>query len=166
MAQVPCRPTKWPGIYMRHEPTCPAYLPENAAKKCRCTPSWKGRFRQKWSPTFPEHSEAQSWLTGVKTGTAVVEERVEAGRTFGSLGREWLAGVHAGTIQRRRKGKPQPYSATTLKPYAADFNTALAEFHERVAAEIHESEWQEFFDEIRDRGLSYSRAANIKAGAR
>lgn len=163
------RSTIWPGIYVLHSEGCPAM--KNDRKPCACDARWRGRRRDpvtkapKWGPPVDSKSAAMNWLELGEKAAPAVRERAAAGRTFGSLGVEWLAGVETGTIQRRRKGKPQPYSATTIKPYAADFKTALAEFHGRPASEIDEGEWQEFFDELRERGLSFSRAANIKAVA-
>jgi hypothetical protein len=101
---VPYRPTTWRASTCGTRRTALSTSPKHADRKCRCTPLWKGRFKSKWGPTCRDRSEAQGWLKGVKKGTPVVEERTAAGRAFGSLGREWLEDVEAGTIQRRRRG--------------------------------------------------------------
>jgi integrase len=127
--------------------------------------------------TYRDQASALTALGAMKQGTAAVRARAADGRTFGSLAREWMAGVEAGTIQRRRRGQPRPYSSTTIPGYRRDLLGGfprrdgsrpigvLEEFHGRVANEITESEWQEFFDDLRDRGLSYSRLGNVKAVA-
>jgi site-specific recombinase XerC len=95
-----------------------------------------------------------------------VVERAEEGRTFGSLAAEWIDGVSTGRIQRRRRGRPEPYAPTTVPGYRRDLTYLLRpRFGDRCADGIDEREWQAFFDELAREGLSYSRLANVKAVA-
>jgi hypothetical protein len=43
---------KLPGLYVRHQAACPAYLPADTSRKCRCTPYFKPRYASKWGQTF------------------------------------------------------------------------------------------------------------------
>jgi integrase len=107
-----------------------------------------------------------SWLGAGEKAKPAVAERVEEGRTFESLADEWIDGVTAGRIQRRRRGKPEPYAPTTIPTYRRDLTYLLKpRFGERPADGIDEREWQAFFDELTRTGLSYSRLANVKAVA-
>lgn len=178
MAKVTYRPTGERGIYVLHEPSCPAYRwtkgtgkGQKAASKeprCRCRPSYKGRHKGRWQPNpVRDKADVRTWLGMAAKGAKAIEARTEAGRSFGSLGEEWMSGVESGQISRRRKGKPVPYSTTTIGPYRRDL-VLLADtlaLGKRVAAEIEEDEWQAIVDRFRRKGLSYSRAANIKAVA-
>jgi len=166
------RKTKWPGVYVLHARGCPAELRDGPA--CACDARWKGRRRSSasgktvWqSPAAASRAEVVTWLEAGEKGAAAVQERAKAGRTFESLGREWLEGVRAATIQRRRRGKPLPYSASTIPKYERDLEMLCdperGALGERIAAEITDAEWQAIFDELRRAGVSYSRAANIKA---
>lgn len=163
------RSTIWPGIYVLHERRCPAE--DNDRAKCACDARWRGRRRSPvtkkpvWqTPPASTKAAAMAWLDA---DTTAVEERVARGMSFGSLGDEWMEGVQRGVIQRRRRGRPLPYSATTVRSYRRDLlmlkDPERGGFADQVAAEITEDDWQEFFQELRDRGLSFSRLANIRS---
>jgi integrase len=163
------RKTRTAGVYVRHSNDCPAAF---ETRRCQCAPSWRGRRRNpatgkpEWSKVSKDRSEVLTWLGAGEKAKPAVEERVEQGRSFGSLGDEWMDGVQNGRIQRRRRGKPEPYAPTTIPGYRRDLNRLLKpRFGERPADSIDEREWQEFFDEIARDALSYSRLANVKAVA-
>jgi hypothetical protein len=54
--------TAYPGIQARHRSTCPA-----PAKRCRCTPSYRVRYRDesgpRWSHVMHDLAEARNWQT-------------------------------------------------------------------------------------------------------
>jgi hypothetical protein len=84
-----------------------------------------------------------------------------ASRTFESIGDEWLAGVEAGRIARR-KGRGKPYSQTTIADYRGSYEGFLRpEFGPMPADEIGEVEWQLWVDRLSSEGLSRSRIAAI-----
>jgi hypothetical protein len=56
-----------------------------------------------------DRSEVLSWLSASKKGADHTREKARAERSFESRGNEWLAGVEAGRIGRRR-GRGKPYS--------------------------------------------------------
>jgi integrase len=94
-----------------------------------------------------------------------VREQASKARPFGELGREWLAGVEAGRISRRR-GRGQPYGDTTIADYRRSYGNVLEpEFGPMVADEIGEVEWQMFVDRLASEGLSRSRIASHVAVA-
>jgi hypothetical protein len=79
---------------------------------------------------------------------------VKTSRTFESIGDEWLAGVKAGRISRR-KGRGKPYSPTTLRDYASAYRNFLRpEFGPFPADDIGELEWQMWCDRLSREGLS------------
>jgi hypothetical protein len=163
------RRTKTPGVFVRHANRCPAAFDR---RRCKCEPSYRGKRRSpttgnpEWSKVTKDRSEVLTWLAaGEKAGPAV-EERAAEGRTFMSLADEWMDGVEDGRIQRRRRGKPEPYAPTTIPGYRRDLNNLLKpRFGQRPADLIDEREWQDFFDELARHGLSHSRLANVKAVA-
>jgi hypothetical protein len=134
--------------------------------RCRCDPSWRGRRRNpvtrkaEWQTPVTKHrSEVLSWLAGTGKGAAHLQQQVERGRTFESIGDEWLAGVEAGIIGRR-KGRGRAYSATTIVDYRrAYFGFLRPEFGPMVAEEIGELEWQMWTDRLSREALSRSRIA-------
>jgi hypothetical protein len=116
-------------------------------------------------PVTKDRSEVPSWLAAARSGAAHLKEQAAAGRTFESLGDEWLAGVEAGTIGRR-KGRSKPYSETTLANYARAYrNFLLLEFDPMPAEEIGELEWQMWCDRLSREGLSRSRISTLVAVA-
>jgi hypothetical protein len=141
------RKTKTTGIYVAHKRHCPAFAADDG--RCRCEPSWRGRRRHpvtgkpEWQqPVTKDRSEVLSWLAASHKGAAYVREKARAARTFESIGDEWLAGVAAGRIGRRkRRGKP--YSDTTIAGYRTSYRNFLRpEFGPMVADENGEIEWQ------------------------
>ncbi len=164
------RATKTPGIYVAHVKKCPAAASPRA--RCRCEPSWRGRRRSavtgrpEWqTPVAKDRNEALSWIAANEKGAAQVVEEVERGRSFDDIGAEWLAGVEAGRISRRR-GRGQPYSETTIADYRRSYRGYLEpEFGPMVADEIGEVEWQMWVDRLASEGLSRSRIASHVAVA-
>jgi integrase len=161
--------TKTAGVYVRHMNDCRAAFGEG---RCGCEPSYRGKRRSpttgkpEWSKTSKDRSEILTWLGAGEKAKPAVAERAEEGRTFQALGDEWIEGVGAGRIQRRRRGKPEPYAPTTIPGYRRDLTYLLTpKFGERSADSIDEREWQAFFDELAREGMSYSRLANVKAVA-
>ena len=115
------RKTKTPGVYVSHLKRCPGGA--SASARCRCEPSWRGRRRNaatgkpEWQkPVSKDRNEVLSWLGANDKAAAFVREQASKARPFEELGREWLAGVEAGRISRRR-GRGQPYSDTTIADY-------------------------------------------------
>jgi hypothetical protein len=164
------RKTKTPGVYVAHQQRCPAFSTDDA--RCRCEPSWRGRRynritgKSEWQqPVTKDRNEVLSWL-GVRTrGAAHARERARAPRTLESLGDEWLDGVQAGRISRR-KGRSKPYSATTLADYARAYRNFLRpEFGPMAAEDIGELEWQMWCDRLSREGLSRSRISTLVAVA-
>lgn len=163
--------TKTPGVYIRHQTTCPAAAQETA--RCRCQPSYRGRRwsadrqRAVWSPVHKDRAELLSWLGAAVKGAEALQERSDAGPTFGSLADEWTDGVRSGSIGRRKGRQGAGYSATTLQGYQRSLRYVLRpEFGARPAGEIDEREWQMWVDRLSRRGLSRSRIANHLAVAR
>jgi integrase len=165
---------KLPGLYVRHQAACPAYLPADALRKCRCTPYFKPRYASKCAQTFRDEGSAITALGAMKKGTAAVRERSDAGWTFGRGSDAWLEGVASGDIKRRRRGRSEPYSASTLPDYQhiVSFLQRDLELRDRLAKEIVVEEWWDIFEGLR-RGhdarsgepLSHSRRASIKSVA-
>jgi hypothetical protein len=122
--------------------------------------------KPEWSKTSKDRSEILTWLGAGEKPKPAVAERAEEGRTFESLADEWIDGVTTGRIQRRRRGRPEPYALTTVPGYRRDLTYLLRpKFGDRSADGIDEREWQAFFDELAREGLSYSGLANVKAVA-
>jgi hypothetical protein len=97
-----------------------------------------------------------SWLGVGKKGAGHIRERARSNRTFESLGDEWLEGVRAGRISRR-KGRSKPYSPTTIADYTRAYRNFLRpEFGPMPADEIGELEWQMWCDRLSREGLSRS----------
>jgi integrase len=116
-------------------------------------------------PVTKDRNEVLSWLGANDKAAAFVREQASITRPFEELGREWLAGVEAGRISRRR-GRGQPYSDTTIADYRRSYRNVLEpEFGPMVADEIGEVEWQMFVDRLASEGLSRSRIASHVAVA-
>jgi integrase len=164
------RKTKTPGVYVAHQLRCPAY--EGDDGRCRCEPSWRGRRRNpvtgnaEWQkPVTKDRSEVLSWLGIGKRGASRAREQTKASRTFESIGDEWLDGVKAGRISRR-KGRSKPYSATTMADYTRAYRNFLRpEFGPMPADDIGELEWQMWCDQLSREGLSRSRISTLVAVA-
>jgi integrase len=162
------RRTKTPGVYVAHSRRCPAFADE--AGRCRCEPSWRGRRwnpisrRVEWQkPVTKDRSEVVSWLSATKKGTPHLRELVLQERSFEAIGDEWLAGVEAGRIGRR-KGRGKAYSDTTVADYRRAYhNFVRPEFGPMVADEIGEVEWQMWVDRLSREGLSRSRISTLVA---
>ncbi|MEA3191611.1 MAG: Phage integrase, N-terminal SAM-like domain [Thermoplasmata archaeon] len=145
------RKTKTPGVYVAHQVRCPAFNDDDP--RCRCEPSWRGRRRHpvtgkaEWQkPVTKNRSEVLSWLGIWKKGASHAREQAKTSRTFESIGDEWLNGVKAGRISRR-KGRSKPYSPTTLRDYASAYRNFLRpEFGPFPADDIGEVEWQMWCD--------------------
>ena len=165
------RKTKTPGVYVRHLQRCPAAEEDSA--RCRCLPSFRGRRwnadtgKAVWSATFRERSEVLSWLAAQAKGRPALQERVQAGPSFGQLAQEWLDGVRAGSIGRRKGGGTSTYSDSTLDGYVRSLRYVVGpEFGARPAGDIDDREWQLWVDRLSREGLSRSRIANHLAAAR
>ena len=164
------RKTKTPGVYVSHSLRAPCDA--NPRRACRCEPSWRGRRRNaatgkpEWQkPVTKDRNEVLSWLGANDKAAAFVREQASKARPFEELGREWLAGVEAGRISRRR-GRGQPYSETTIADYRRTYRNVLEpEFGPMVADEIGEVEWQMWVDRLASEGLSRSRIASHVAVA-
>jgi integrase len=116
-------------------------------------------------PVTKDRSEVLSWLGIGKRGASHAREKAKAGRTFESIGDEWLDGVEAGRISRR-KGRSKPYSPTTLSDYASAYRNFLrTEFGPFPADDIGELEWQMWCDRLSREGLSRSRISTLVAVA-
>jgi hypothetical protein len=160
------RKTKTPGVYVAHQVRCSAFDDHDA--RCRCEPSWRGRRRHpvtgkaEWQkPVAKNRSEVLSWLglwkrgaLGIwKRGASHAREQAKASRIFESIGDEWLDGVKAGRISRR-KGRSRPYSPTTLRDYTTAYRNFLRpEFGPFPADDIGELEWQMWCDRLSREGL-------------
>lgn len=166
---------KVPGVYVRHRVGCPAYLPEDARKRCRCEAMFKTRVNSKWSTeTYPDEATALTALGARKAGRTAVVEREAEGWTFGRGADEWKAGVEAGTIARRRRGNAEGYAASTLPDYLriVEFLCDDLELRDRLAREVDAEEWWDIFEGLKTgalsksgRPLSYSRRASIRSVA-
>jgi integrase len=157
------RKTRYPGIYVAHSKSCPAY--DEASARCRCKPSWRGRAwdstrrRAVWSRSSKHRSEALSWLVAVSKGADHLAELAKLGPTFESLGEQWLDGVERGHIGRRR-GRGKAYSDTTIEGMLRSWKYRLRpEFGPRIAEEITEIDWQRWIDSLARSGLSRSTIA-------
>jgi hypothetical protein len=156
------RKTKTPGVYVAHRLRCPAQ--ETDDTRCRCEPSWRGRRRHpitgkpEWQvPVTTERSEVLAWLGAGEKGRSHLRKALSSGRTLESIGDEWMAGVIAGRIGRR-KGRGKPYTATTVRDYTRSYRNFLRpEFGPFPADDIGEVEWQMWVDHLSREGLSRSR---------
>lgn len=148
--------TRTPGIYVRHQVGCPA--PE---RRCRCQPSYRAqRYGIGWSPTFRDKKAAEEWKASVERA-AENEAQSTEGITFGTLAREWWAGVESGSVGKRKGRKGDGYSETTLAGYKRSLhNTLLPEFGNDPAESLDEQRWQAWVDKQARKGLSRSRIAN------
>ena len=164
------RKTKTPGVFVAHKKHCPAFARDDG--RCRCEPSWRGHRwspfngRMEWQkPVTKDRSEVLSWLVAGRQGADHLAEQAASGRTFESIGDEWLAGVEAARIGRR-KGRGKPYSPTTVADYALAYRNFLRpEFGPMVTDDIGEVEWQMWADRLSREGLSRSRIASHVAVA-
>ena len=122
--------------------------------------------KPEWSrPVTKDRNEVLSWIAANEKGAAFVREQEVEARTFTSLGTEWLAGVEAGRISRRR-GRSQPYAETTIYDYRRCFRHYLEpEFGSMAADAIDEVDWQIWIDRLSGEGLSRSRIASHVAVA-
>ena len=156
------RKTKTPGVYVAHRLRCPAQEAEDS--RCRCAPSWRGRRRNpatgkaEWQrPVTQDRNEVLAWLGAGRKAGEHLRERASAGRTFESIGDEWIAGVAAGRIGRR-KGRGKPYTESTVRDYERSYRNFLRpEFGPMPADDIGEVEWQMWVDYLSREGLSRSR---------
>lgn len=144
--------TETPGVWVRHAKSCASHN----GRRCTCTPAWRGRRRNpatgksEWSRRRQTRNEVLVWI-----GSGAPEPAREAAKarktavTFGELADEWLAGVAAGTIERRGG---RPYSPTTQRTMRIVVNGRLRpEFGDRIAEELDEREWQVFIDDLATR---------------
>jgi len=117
----------------------------------------------------PEHERAQrghTWLAAAPKAQEALLETAAAGPTFRELGEQWLEGVQAGAVGKRRCKKGSAYSRTTLSGYRWSLRNQLdEEFGARPASEIVEVEWQMWADRLAREGLSRSRIRNHLAVA-
>src|SRR3954467_14932053 len=163
------RKTKFPGIYVAHSKSCPAFA--DAAVRCRCKPSWRGRAwdsaakRAVWSKASKSRGEAMAWHAAMTKGAGHLAELAKVGPTFESLGEQWLDGVGRGHIGRRR-GRGKGSSDTTIASMSRSWRFRLKpEFGPRIAEEITEIDWQRWIDELARSGLSRSSIAKHVAVA-
>lgn len=157
------RKTRYPGIYVAHSKSCPAY--SDAAARCRCKPSWRGRAwdgvakRAVWSRASKSRGEALAWHAAMTKGAGHLAKLAKVGPTFETLGEQWLDGVERGHIGRRR-GRGKAYSDTTIAGMLRSWKYRLRpEFGGRIAEEISEIDWQRWIDELARQGLSRSTIA-------
>src|SRR3954453_4548469 len=157
------RKTKYPGIYVAHSKSCPAFA--DAGTRCRCKPSWRGRAwdssskRAVWSHASKSRGEALAWHAAMTKGAEHLAELAKLGPTFESLGEQWLDGVERGHIGPRR-GRGKAYSDTTIEGMLRSWKYRLKpEFGPRIAEEITEIDWQRWIDSLARSGLSRSTIA-------
>jgi hypothetical protein len=151
------RKTSIPNVYVAHQRRCAAFA--DASARCSCRPSWRGRrwspinHRSEWQkPVTKDRGEVLAWLGARDKGADRLREHASAGRTFESIGDEWIAGVVAGRIGRR-KGRGKPYTATTVWDYARSYhNFPRPEFGPFAADDINEIEWQMWVDRLESGG--------------
>jgi hypothetical protein len=91
-------------------------------------------------------------LAAGSKGKARVRERAASGRTFESIGDEWIPGVVIGRITVR------DYRVRTATSYAPEFGPMPAD-------DIGEVEWQMWIDELSREGLTRSRISTHVAVA-
>src|SRR5687768_5029208 len=159
------RKTRFPGVYVAHSKSCPAFADPDA--RCRCKPSWRGRRwdaaarKPVWGKTTKDRSEVLVWLAAAAKGADHLAELADRGPTFGALGEEWLDGVERGRIGRRR-GKGKPYSDTTIASMRRRWEYKVRpEFGDRFAGELTEMDWQRWIDQLTRQGLSRSSIAQL-----
>ena len=93
------RKTKYPGVYVAHSKSCPAYAETGA--RCRCKPSWRGRAwdssakKAVWSRSSKSRGESLAWLAAMSKGSDHLAELAKVGPTFEMVGERWLDGVQA-----------------------------------------------------------------------
>ncbi len=157
------RKTRTPAIYVAHSKSCPAY--SNAAARCRCNPSWRGRawdpvaHKAIWQKSTKHRSEVLAWLAAMGKGADHLAELAKVGPTFEALGEQWLDGVERGHIGRRR-GRGKAYSDMTIEGMRRSWRyRLLPEFGPRIAEEISEIDWQRWIDSLARGGLSRSTIA-------
>ena len=156
------RKTRWPAIYVSHSKACPAY--DNAAARCRCKPSWRGRAwdsaarKPIWQKATKSRPEVHAWLAAMGKGADHLAELAKVGPT--SLGEQWLDGVERGHIGRRR-GRGKAYSDTTIEGMRRSWRyQLLPEFGPRITEEITEIDWQRWIDQLAQDGLKRSTIAS------
>jgi hypothetical protein len=120
------RKTRWPGVYVAHQRSCPANTDVTA--RCRCAPSFRGRRHNRatgtteWQrPVTKDRHEVLAWLSATRSAAPGVRAAARPKRTFESLRDEWLAGVEAQQVGRRR-GRGKPYSSTTIGGYRLSYD--------------------------------------------
>ena len=152
------RSSKTPGVYIRHEAACPAS--DGSTSRCRCTPSYRAQKKGLgWSPTFKTKDQALEWKFSATVRAQEKKTQLDA-PTFGTLAREWWAGVEGGSIGKRKGRKGDGYSETTLAGYRRSLQALLKEFADEPAIDLDEQRWQAWVDEKSRSGLSRSRIAN------
>lgn len=166
--------TGTPRVYVAHQKHCPAST--DRRKRCRCEPSYRAKRwnpatqRNENGPAFKQKSAAIAWLTSERTAGELIRnerrEKRQHGPLFEDLGLEWIEGVKAGRIGRRR-GTGKPYSPTTIPGYERSLRyELLPEYGPQHAALIDGEEWQRFVDRLAREGKSRSRIANHLAVVR
>jgi integrase len=164
------RKTRTSGVYVAHQLRCPAL--DDAGARCRCRPSWRGRRynaasgKTEWqTPVVHDRGAVLAWLFAFQKGSQHLTESAISSRSFESIGDEWLAGIKAGGIGRR-KGRGKRYSQTTIDDYRRSYcNFLRREFGPIVADDIGELEWQMWIDRLAGEGLTRSRIAGHVAVA-
>ena len=151
------RKSRFPGVYIAHSKSCPAFADPDA--RCRCKPSWRGRRwdaaarKPVWGKTTKDRSEVLVWLAAAAKGADHLADLANRGPTFGALGEEWLDGVERGRIGRRR-GKGKPYSDTTIASMRRRWQYKVRpEFGDRFAGELTEMDWQRWIDQLTRQGV-------------
>ncbi len=159
------RKSRFPGVYIAHSKSCPAFAETDA--RCRCKPSWRGRRwdsaarKPVWGKTTKDRSEVLVWLAAAAKGADHLAELASRGPTFGALGDEWLDGVERGRIGRRR-GRGKAYSDTTIASMRRRWQYKVRpEFGDRFAGELTEMDWQRWIDQLTRLGLSRSSIAQL-----
>jgi integrase len=173
------RKTRTSGLYIRHSPSCPAY--DDERRRCRCRPSYRTRRRvdgkPQWSPAFKDRSSALRWDGHAARAEHAIKTIRREAPTFGEVATEWWCLVEAGTYARRR-GRAKRLARSTIADYRGvlfgvpkgpnDVRSAGAcalinRCGRRSIAELNDSYWQSFVDELVRSGKSYSRIATYLA---
>lgn len=148
------------GVRPRHQRGCASA--DGGA--CSCTPTWQAEAYdqvtgKKIRKTFPSHAAAKSWRADTMSAIKKGLRRGPSGMTVEEAGREFLAGVDAGTI-RNRSG--DPFKPSVIRGYRAALEARIfPALGSRKLDAVTVIDVQDFADDLRAEGLSPSSVRNL-----
>lgn len=105
-----------PGIEVRHLESCPAF-PKGSKARCACTPTYRAIVSTpdgKLQRAFPTLAAAKQWREDARVDLRRGALAATSSKTVAEAGREWLDGVHSGSVLNR---SGRPYKPSVIRSY-------------------------------------------------